>query len=289
MILQLKDIKLSFADARSEVFNLLNGVNLSIEKGKITALVGGNGSGKTTIFNIISGFQGDYEGDVFFEGKSLKGVPSHKRSLRGIGRLFQGRQLMGDLTLMENMKIASNDTMGEIPFSLSLFTKHIEYTDTRDRNKILKFVHKIGVFLCFWKRIEKAEKEKEQKAIEILTRLFGEGNKYLSMLDHKASDFSYGEQRIIAIARLMMGNNDLLLLDEPTAGVNPVYIETIKEVIKKMVAEDKITVLLIEHNMHFVRDLADTCAFLDEGVVQRVGETSSVLDDKEVRNSYLGL
>ncbi len=261
MILQLKDIKLSFTNARSEVFNLLNGVNLSIEKGKITALVGGNGSGKTTLFNIISGFQGDYEGDVIFEGKSLKGIPSHKRSLLGIGRLFQGRQLMGDLTLMENMKIASDDTTGENPFSSLLFSN----------------------------RIKEAEKKKEQKAIDILTRLFDEGNKYLSMLDHKASDFSYGEQRMIAIARLLMGENELLLLDEPTAGVNPVYIETIKSVIQKMVDEDKITVLLIEHNMHFVRDLADTCAFLDEGVVQRVGETSSVLDDKEVRNSYLGL
>ena len=73
MILQLKDIKLSFTNTRSEVFNLLNGVNLNVEQGKITALVGGNGTGKTTLFNIISGFQGDFRGDVLFDGKRLNG------------------------------------------------------------------------------------------------------------------------------------------------------------------------------------------------------------------------
>ena len=71
MILQLKDIKLIFTNTRSEIFNLLNGVNLNVEQGKITALVGGNGTGKTTLFNIISGFQGDFKGDVFFDGKRL--------------------------------------------------------------------------------------------------------------------------------------------------------------------------------------------------------------------------
>lgn len=261
MILQLKDIKLSFTNTRSEVFNLLNGINLEVEQGKITALVGGNGTGKTTLFNIISGFQKDFAGDVIFDGKKLNGISAHRISLMGIGRMFQGRQLMGDLTLMENMKIASDDTTGELPFEPFLFPK----------------------------RIARKEKEKEEQAVDILRRLFGEDNKYLSMLDHKASAFSYGEQRLIAIARLLMGSDKLLLLDEPTAGVNPVYIETIKEVIRKMVRDEGLTILLIEHNMHFVRELADICAYLDEGIIAKVGPTAIVLDDKEVRNSYLGL
>ena len=261
MILQLKNIKLSFTNARSEVFNLLNGVNLDVEQGKITALVGGNGTGKTTLFNIISGFQENFGGEVIFAGKRLNGYPAHRISLMGIGRLFQGRQLMGSLTLMENMKIASDDKTGEMPYEPFLFSQ----------------------------RIARAEKEKERQAINILKRLFGEDNKYLGMLDHKASDFSYGEQRLIAIARLLMGNDKLLLLDEPTSGVNPVYIETIKDIIRKIVHDEGLTILLIEHNMHFVRELADTCAYLADGVIERVGTTGSVLDDKEVRNSYLGL
>lgn len=261
MILQLKDITLSFTNTRSEVFNLLNGVNLSVRQGEIMALVGGNGTGKTTLFNIISGFQDNFRGEVVFDGKRLNGISAHRISLMGIGRLFQGRQLMGDLTLMENMKIASDDKTGEMPFESLLFPR----------------------------KIARKEREKEERAVSILKSLFGEDNKYLNMLDNKASAFSYGEQRLIAIARLLMGNDKLLLLDEPTAGVNPVYIETIKEIIRKMVRDEGLTILLIEHNMHFVRELADTCAYLDEGVIAKVGPASVVLDNKEVRNSYLGL
>ncbi len=261
MILELKNIQLSFTNARSEVFNLLNGVNLSVEQGRITALVGGNGTGKTTLFNIISGFQDDFSGDVLFEGRRLNGKPAHKIASMGIGRLFQGRQLMGDLTLLENMKIASSDKVGETPFT-SIFHP---------------------------RRVAGSEKAKEEKAVAVLKRLFGEDNKYLGMLHVKASELSYGEQRLIALARLLMGNDRLLLLDEPTAGVNPVYIDTIGEIISRMVREDKLTVLLIEHNMHFVRKIADRCAYLDGGLIEKVGPTASVLDDKDVRNSYLGL
>ena len=116
MILELKNIRLSFSNARKEVFHLLRGVNLGIEEGKVTALVGGKGTGKTTLFNIISGFQGDYTGEVLFQGEKISGSPSHQVAQLGIGRLFQGRQLMGDLTLMENMLIASSDHTGENPF-----------------------------------------------------------------------------------------------------------------------------------------------------------------------------
>ena len=261
MILELKNIRLNFSNARKEVLHLLRGVNLGIEEGKVTALVGGNGTGKTTLFNIISGFQGDYTGQVLFQGEKISGSPSHKVAQLGIGRLFQGRQLMGDLTLMENMLIASSDHTGENPF-MAIFQS---------------------------KRIKQMEEQKRQQAIAILKELFGEDCKYLSMLDDKASTLSYGEQRLIAIARLLMADNRLLLLDEPTSGVNPVYIDTIAEVIRKIVHEKAVTVLLIEHNMHFVRAIADQCAYLDDGVIEKVGTTADVLDDKEVRNSYLGL
>ena len=261
MILELKNIKLSFADSRKKVVHLLNGVTLGIPEGKVTALVGGNGTGKTTLFNIISGFQGDYTGEVLFKGKKISGQPSHRVAQQGIGRLFQGRQLMGDLTILENMLMASSDHTGENPFK-AIFQK---------------------------KRINQCEERKRQQAIAILKELFGEDCKYISMLDQKASTLSYGEQRLIAIARLLMADNQLLLLDEPTSGVNPVYIDTIAEVIRKIVQEKGVTVLLIEHNMHFVRAIADQSAYLDDGMIEKVGTTAEVLDDKDLRNSYIGL
>ena len=261
MILQLKDIHISFTNTQNETFDLLRGVNLDVEQGKITALVGGNGTGKTTLFNIISGLEKNFTGEVLFEDNDLDKASAHYISLMGIGRLFQNGHLMGGLTLMENMKLASSDTTGEMPFSSLIRPKK-------------------------WKQ---AEAQKELQAKEILTRIFGEGNKYLNMLDDDASTFSYGEQRILSLCCLLMGENRLLLLDEPTSGVNPFYIDAIEHIISEMKEKDGLTVLLIEHNMHFVRKVADVCAYLDEGIIAKVGKTAEVLDDKNVRNSYLGL
>lgn len=261
MILEVRDIRMSYSNARKEVFNLLNGLNMSVEEGKVTALIGGNGTGKTTLFNIISGFEKGFKGQVFLEGNDITKLPAHRISLMGLGRLFQGRQLMDDLTLMENMKIASDDTTGENPFE--------------------------GLFCR--KKVAKSEAAKEQQAIGILKKVFGESNKYLGMLDHKACELSYGEQRLIAMARLMMGNDRLFLLDEPTSGVNPKYIDTFRSIVRDMVEKEGLTVLLIEHNMSFVRSVADYCNYLADGRIIKSGSAQYVLDDSVIRKDYLGL
>jgi len=260
MILKLKNITLSFTGGKNS-FKILDDLNLNVQKGKITALIGGNGSGKTTLFNIISGFQKDFGGAVVFNDDNISKCPPDKIARRGIGRLFQGKLLIQDLTLLENMLLASDDSTGETPLS-NLFNR---------------------------KNIHKKEKEKEQKAIGILNRLFGDNNKYIAMLHCLGSEFSYGEQRLISLARLFMGDYSLLLLDEPTAGVNPIYIDTIRQIVLKMVADSKTTVLLIEHNMPFVNGIADHCAYVDDGRIECEGLAEDVLNNQEVKNSYLGL
>lgn len=259
MILKVKDIKLSFNNTDQEKLNLLKGVTLSIPKKKITALIGGNGTGKTTLFNVISGFQKDFEGTIILNGKDITRLPAHKISLMGIGRLFQGGQLLGDLTLMENMKIASEDKTGERPFT-SIFHPQ---------------------------RVKEHELQKEERARNIIRTLIGE--KYVDRMGELGSEFSYGEQRLLSLACLLMGEDNLLLLDEPTSGVNPRYISIIGQLIRRMVEEKGLSVLMIEHNMHFVRDIADDCAFLNDGVIAKTGKAEDVLNDSEVRNSYLGL
>ncbi len=260
MILKLENISLSFAESKGSS-KILDGLNLAIPKGKVTAIIGGNGSGKTTLFNIISGFQQEYNGSVVFNQEIISRLSADRIARKGIGRLFQGKPLIQELSLLENMLLASHDNSGEIPFS----------------------------YLLKRKKINRKEKEKEEQAIQVLVRLFGEDNKYINMLHHKGSDFSYGEQRLISLARLFMGNYSLLLLDEPTAGVNPVYIETIKRIIEQMVADKQTTVLLIEHNMPFVKGIADHCAYMDDGQVQCQGNVEEVLNNQDVKNSYLGL
>lgn len=261
MKLELQDIRLTFSNSRKGDFHLLRGVDLQVKEGAITAIVGGNGTGKTTLFNIISGFISEYKGRVLINDQDIRRLPSYKRSQVGIGRLFQGTQLMGNLTLMENMKIASSDKTGE---------------------------HPVQPFFAV-KAIRAQEKAKEDKAVEIINSLFGYNSKYLGLLDQKASNLSYGEQRLIGIARLLMGDSKILLLDEPTSGVNPVYIETITDLIRKLVTEKGLTVLMIEHNMNFVKSLANYCAYLDNGRIVQYGTTDAVLSDEGVKNSYLGV
>ena len=158
------------------------------------------------------------------------------------------------------MKLADEDVSGEIPFT-TLFNK---------------------------KKINQIEEEKKEKAIGILNKIFGINNPYIKKLNELGGSFSYGEQRILALARLFMGNYSLFLLDEPTAGVNIVYLETIKQIIKEMVAGGA-TVLLIEHNIPFVSEVADYCAFLQNGKIEMQGNTRELLNHQSVKNSYLGI
>ena len=263
-LLRLQDITLSFTNNRSDTLRLLNGLTLSVPAACVIALVGGNGVGKTTLFNIISGFQPPDHGTIHYQDHDITRRPPPAITRLGIGRLFQGRQLFPDLTLLENMKLASPDTTGELPFS-HLFRP---------------------------RALARAEQHKEEQACHLLETLFGAGNKYLDKLHAPAAALSYGEQRLIALARLLMGTEQpaplLLLLDEPTSGVNPVYIATIQRIIRQMVAEHHCTVLMIEHNMPFVRDTADRCAYLAEGRIQAEGTPAAVLDTAEVKASYLG-
>ena len=261
MILELKNIKLSFAASGNETLNLLKGVSFGVERGAISAMVGGNGSGKTTLFNIISGFEKGYTGQVWFNGKNISGQPPHKVATLGIGRLFQSKQLIGDLSLMDNMKLASYNRTGEFPFEQLIFPK----------------------------RVAAMEKKKEERAIEILKILFGNDNKYLDMLDEKSGSLSYGEQRMIALARLMMSDDKLLLLDEPSAGVNPHYFDAIAGLISRMVEISDVTVFLIEHNMNFIRNFAARIIYLDDGVIQMIGDTEEVLNHPKLINRYIGI
>jgi ABC-type branched-subunit amino acid transport system ATPase component len=284
MILKLKDISLSFAKGKDS-FRVLDGLSLDVPRGKITALIGGNGAGKTTLFNIISGFQKPDAGEIRFapvvsrhcecseaissiapsdsivSNNAIGKLPPHRRAQSGIGRLFQSKGLFPDLTLLENMLIADSDTSGETPF-VSLFRP---------------------------KRVAQAENNKRLKAVAILNDLFGADNKYVSQLDAPGSDFSFGEQRLLALACLCMGDYSLLLLDEPTSGMNPVNIENIRHIIRRIVADGSKTVLLIEHNITFVSHIADRCAFLEDGKIALYGSTEEVFANKDVINSYMGI
>ncbi|MBS5508256.1 MAG: ABC transporter ATP-binding protein [Akkermansia sp.] len=269
-ILSIHDISLSFVpDTSSDApTRILDGLSLNVPRGRITALIGGNGSGKTTLFNIISGLQKSSTGKIWLssDGSSppirIDGYPPAKIPRLGIGRLFQDRQLFPTLSLLENFTVAAGDFTGEFPFSC----------------------------LASSASLQRSEADREARARTILEKLFGPNNKYFTMLDAPGNAFSFGEQRLFSLARLLMPDNTcLLLLDEPTSGVNPTHCNTIASILPNLVHEFGLSVILIEHNMTFVSQIADYCAYLSGGKIAAFGTTDEILNLPAVRAIYLGL
>ena len=273
IILEIESLKRSFVrniinirgESEDERFYILDDLNLRIPKGKITALIGGNGAGKTTLFNIISGFMDANEGKIYFRKNGsieyLIKMKPDKIAKAGIGRMFQDNHIFQGMTVLENMLVADENNYGETPF--------------------LSFIN--------FKKDKRINKDKIDKVESIFNNLFGTDNPFWEKRFDKAGSLSYGQQRLLGLARLLMGNYRLLLLDEPTSGVNPGVIEQIKNIISLFVTEKDMTVFLIEHNMKFVLDVADFCLFMSHGKITAFGEPEEIIGNDEVRKTYMGV
>lgn len=227
--------------------------HLEIPRNAITALIGPNGAGKTTFFNLLTGFDQPDKGSWSFNGQSLAKVSAFKVARRGLIRTFQLTKALGLLTVMDNMKLGSTEQKGE-NLSASLFP-----------------------FL--WK---KKEIEIEAKALEILTRF---------KLDTKRDDFaaslSGGQRKLLEMARALMTNPELVMLDEPMAGVNPALTQSLLDHILNL-KKDGMTVLFVEHDMQMVRHIADWVIVMAEGKVVAEGAPDEVMKNTAVIDAYLG-
>jgi branched-chain amino acid transport system ATP-binding protein len=244
------------ADHVKKTFGGLTAVDvehLEIPKNAITALIGPNGAGKTTLFNLLTGFDNPDTGTWTLMGNSLSGVPSFKVAKMGQVRTFQLTKALGLLTVLENMKLGAKDQKGE-----SLL------------NALLPGL---------WK---KQDKEIEQKALELLTRF---------KLDTKKSDFaaslSGGQRKLLEMARALMTDPVLVMLDEPMAGVNPALTQSLLDHVLNL-KKDGMTVLFVEHDMHMVRHIADWVVVMAEGKIVAEGPPDTVMKEKAVIDAYLG-
>ena len=247
--------------------NVIDDLCLSIPAKKISALIGGNGAGKTTLFNIIGGFLSCDSGKIIYSpgigdtSKSLEGKKPYQITSMGIGRMFQDTHIFRQMTVLENMLIADENRFGELPF-VSII--------------------KAG-------KNRKIEEQRIEKAKNVFSELFGLSNPFWEKPDVPAGTLSFGQQRLLGLARLFMGNYRIVLLDEPTSGVNPKLIAEILEIVKRMVDEKGLSVFLIEHNMKVVMDVADFCNFMSHGRITAFGTPEDVLGNDSVRKEYLGI
>ena len=261
-ILSIRNLNLSFIakKKKNKPFFLFKDLNIEIPREKVTALVGGNGVGKTTLFNVINGIIQVSSGEIQFNGKPIQNLSPHLIARKGIGRLFQGTKVFDELNVLDNMIIGETEIRFEKPFFNLLFAG----------------------------KMHAHEEKLEQKAEKIFNELFGEKNIFWESRFEPAGNLSYGQQRLLAIARLLMGDFELYLLDEPTAGVNVHFIGQIEAAIQRMNSHSHKTVLFIEHNMQFVRKVADHCLFMANGSIIARGTPQEVLENNEVQMSYMG-
>lgn len=227
--------------------------HLEIPRHAITALIGPNGAGKTTLFNLLCGFDKPNSGTWSYDGKNLAGIPAFKVARMGQVRTFQLTKALSLLTVLENMKLGAPKQKGERFWSA--------------------FIPGI------WRGQETAN---EEKARGLLQRF---------KLDTKEKDFaaslSGGQRKLLEMARALMSDPQLVMLDEPMAGVNPALTQSLLDHILDL-KDLGVTVLFVEHDMHMVRHIADWVVVMAEGRVVAEGPPDSVMQDKAVIDAYLG-
>jgi ABC-type branched-subunit amino acid transport system ATPase component len=224
---------------------VLKDFNYHFKPQTIYALMGANGSGKTTLFNLLSGFLKANSGEILFRDKDINNTLPHQIANIGIARTFQDMRLIPTLSVYDNILLAFKNKYSEqLTSALLPFKKH---QLTKQIDDILKQTH------------------------------------LLDVKDSKASDISYGQQKLLNLAVALANDFELLLLDEPVAGVQPEYREQILQLIQSF----NKTVIVIEHNPEFLEKLTENILFLDGGKIVADGNYQSIKENKQVQEAYL--
>jgi len=227
--------------------------HFEVQKGSITALIGPNGAGKTTFFNLLTGFDQPNSGQWNFNGKAMNGVASHRTAALGMVRTFQLTKSLTKLSVMENMRLGATDQKGEKWWN--------------------------GLFAAVWKG---QEAEITRRADELLTRF-----KMDHMRDEYAGSLSGGQRKLLEMARALMTNPTLVMLDEPMAGVNPALKQSLNQHIRGL-RDDGMTVLFVEHDMDMVHDVSDWVIVMAEGRIIAEGSPDDISSNPAVIDAYLG-
>jgi branched-chain amino acid transport system ATP-binding protein len=227
--------------------------HVEIPRGAITALIGPNGAGKTTFFNLLTGFDKPNTGTWTFDGQSLAGVPAYKVSRRGMVRTFQLTKALALLSVLENMRLGATKQGGE-RFLTALISP-------------------------LWRN---READITARAMDLLARF-----KLDSKADDYAASLSGGQRKLLEMARALMTEPRLVMLDEPMAGVNPALTQSLLGHILDLKTTG-MTVLFVEHDMHMVRTIADWVIVMAEGKIVAEGYPDVVMDDPAVIDAYLG-
>ena len=249
-IVSFKDVCMYFGGLKA-----IEKLSFDVEKGRIFGIIGPNGAGKTTVFNVLSGVYIPTSGEVYLRDRLLNKIPAHKITGDGIARTFQNIRLFNEMTVLDNMKVAR---FGNIRYGV------------------------IGSILnTKKKRQEEAEIDKD--CLEVLDFLGLSG-----YAGAKAGALPYGLQRRVEIARALSCKPEVLLLDEPAAGMNPAEIDALNQLIIRIRDHYKLTILLVEHQMRLIMNICDEILVVNFGQKMVVGKPDEIRNNQEVLEAYLG-
>lgn len=248
MLLKTHHLSFGFTPGK----NLLSNLDLSLEQGRIYALVGSNGAGKTTLFNLITGFLRPIDVGILFKEQEITKLPPYKINRLGIGRTFQDLRIVTDLSVTGNIILAMQNNP----------------TDKLVNALLPQGFHKGTI------------REMQAKAEEIISRFF-----LTEVKSSLAGEISYGQQKLLTLGCCVANGAELLLLDEPVAGIQPEYRNKIVILLKELKEQGK-TILLIEHNTEFIAETADEIFFLHEGKITSFSDTESLRSNPLVMEAY---
>ena len=249
-LLQVEDLSKQFGGIVA-----LDGFNIQIHAGEMVGLIGPNGAGKTTVFNLLSGVLNPTRGQIYFDGRETTGRRPDENTFLGIARTFQNIRLFKELSVGDNIKVAFHMRLG------TGFWQTLFHTPTYRR----------------------AELEIERKASEYL-ELFD----LTAMRDTAAKNLPYGLQRRVEIARAMATRPKLLLLDEPSAGLNPSETDELKKVLQNIHRTYGLTIFLVEHDMKLIMNICQKIQVIDQGRMLAYGSPDEVRRNAQVVEAYLG-
>ena len=252
-LLEINDLTWDFGGVRA-----IDGLDLEVEEGQIVSVIGPNGAGKTTLFNLITGLIMTNQGEIRFDGHNIVGLRPSQILAAGIARTFQNVRLFPEMTVLENVMVARH---------------------CRTRSGMLKAILRLPSF-------RQEEEETRQRAEQALaffgTRLTG------WRFDTLARSLSYANRRRLEIARAMVSGPRMILLDEPTAGMNPRETHELIELIHRLRDQTGITITLIEHDMRVVKGVSERVVVLDHGQRIAEGPYDEVASNEQVIEAYLG-
>jgi len=249
-MLEVKEVEKSFGGLTA-----VSDCSLKVEEGSITGLIGPNGAGKTTLFNVITGHYKPDRGRVVFQGEDINGLPPHQIFHKKIYRTFQITREFSQMTVLENVMLMPDQQIGE-----KVWNTWFRPASVRRQEKAIK-----------------------EKALEVL-----EFVELIDLKDEYAGSLSGGQKKLLELARSMMAEPKIVLLDEPGAGVNPTLMKKLIANIRKLCEEKKITFFLIEHDMDLVMDLCNPVIVMSEGKKLAEGTPEEIKKDERVLEAYLG-